>query len=287
MNLLALTGRNLKIFFRDKASVFFSLLSVFIIIGLYALFLGDVLTNSLSGYGDGVRFLIDSWIMGGVLSVTAVTTTMGAFGIMVNDRAQNIIKDFSSSPIKRTFLAGGYIFSAFIIGMIMSLAALLLFEIYIVASGGALLGFAAVLKVLGIMLLSVMAGSSAVFFVVSFFKSNNAFAAASTVLGTLIGFLTGIYIPIGSLPEAVQAIIKVFPFSHSAALFRQAVMEAPMNNVFAGAPAAAVDGFSVNMGVIYQFGDTLTTAATSIWILAATAAVFFGLATLNMRRKLR
>ncbi|HCD44303.1 MAG TPA: ABC transporter, partial [Lachnoclostridium sp.] len=34
--------RNLKLFFRDRSAVFFYLLSVFIIIGLYALFLGDV-----------------------------------------------------------------------------------------------------------------------------------------------------------------------------------------------------------------------------------------------------
>ena len=32
--------RNLKVFFRDKSAVFFSLLSVFIIVGMYALFFG-------------------------------------------------------------------------------------------------------------------------------------------------------------------------------------------------------------------------------------------------------
>jgi hypothetical protein len=31
--------RNLKVFFKDRTAVFFSLLAVFIIIGLYALFL--------------------------------------------------------------------------------------------------------------------------------------------------------------------------------------------------------------------------------------------------------
>ena len=37
----AMTKRNLKVFFRDRSSVFFSLLAVFIIIALYAVFLGD------------------------------------------------------------------------------------------------------------------------------------------------------------------------------------------------------------------------------------------------------
>ena len=44
---LQLCRRNLLLFFRDKSAVFFSLLSVFIIIGLYALFLGDVVVASV------------------------------------------------------------------------------------------------------------------------------------------------------------------------------------------------------------------------------------------------
>lgn len=36
-----LTGRNLRVFFRDRAGVFFSLLSALILIALYALFLGN------------------------------------------------------------------------------------------------------------------------------------------------------------------------------------------------------------------------------------------------------
>jgi len=38
--MIGFAKRNLLIFFRDKAAVFFSLLAVFLIIGLYALFLG-------------------------------------------------------------------------------------------------------------------------------------------------------------------------------------------------------------------------------------------------------
>ncbi|MGL5255370.1 MAG: ABC transporter permease, partial [Brevinema sp.] len=42
--------RNLKLFFRDKSAVFFSLLAIFVIIALYAVFLGDVwLSDDLKG----------------------------------------------------------------------------------------------------------------------------------------------------------------------------------------------------------------------------------------------
>lgn len=284
--MIGFAKRNLLIFFRDKTSVFFSLLAVFIIIGLYALFLGDVWVNS---FGDmtGVRYLMDSWIMAGLLAVTSVTTTMGAFGIMVDDKTKKIIKDITSSPLKHSRIAGGYILSSYLIGCIMSFITLVLAEIYVVANGGELLGPAALAKVAGLILLSTFANTSIVLFVVSFFKSSNAFATASTIIGTIIGFLTGIYLPIGQLPEGVQWVIKLFPVSHSAVLFRQVMMADPLSVTFAGAPAETVHEFEEMMGVTYEFGGTTATPLLSILVLIATAAVFYVLSIWNLSRKKR
>jgi len=276
--------RNLKVFFRDRASVFFSLLSAFIIIGLYVLFLGDMLTGNMKEI-SGARFLMDSWIMAGLLSVTSITTTMGAFGIMVEDKAKKISKDFSASPIKRSSLAGGYILSSFVIGLIMTLITFVLAEVYIVAYGGEILGFTSLVKLLGVMLLSVTSSTALVLFIVTFFKSNNAFATASTLLGTLIGFLTGVYIPVGQLPEAVQSVVKFFPVSHASVLFRQVMMENPLQTAFAGAPAVVSQEFRQMMGVSFRLGGTEASAAVSLWVLVGTAVVFFLLATWNLSRK--
>ncbi|HOE07132.1 MAG TPA: ABC transporter permease, partial [Bacilli bacterium] len=250
--MISFAKRNLLVFFKDRSSVFFSLLAVFIIIGLYALFLGDAWTNSINV--EGGRFLMDSWIGSGLLAVVSVTTTMGAFGIMVEDKTKKIVKDFISSPLKRTNIAGGYILSAYLIGIIMSLITLVLVEIYIIGNGGTLISFSTFIKVLGILILSTFANTSIMLFIVSFFNSNNAFSTASTIIGTIIGFLTGIYLPIGQLPKGMQWVIKLFPPSHSAALFRQVMMEEPMAVSFAGAPEAVVTEFKEAMGVIYKMG---------------------------------
>ena len=85
--MIIFASRNLKLFFRDRAAVFFSLLAVLIIIGLYVLFLGDMVAGDLTGVPGG-RFLMDSWIMAGLLAVTSVTTTMGAVGVVVDDRSR-------------------------------------------------------------------------------------------------------------------------------------------------------------------------------------------------------
>lgn len=282
--MIAFAVRNLRIFFRDRAAVFFSLLAVFIIIGLYALFLSDVWTAELEGF-TGVRYMMDSWIMAGLLAVTSVTTIMGAFGVMVEDRSKKIYKDFSVTPVRRGSLAGGYVISAVTIGIIMSVITLILAELYIVSGGGELLDTGAMLKTLGMIVFSTIANTSMVLLIVSFFKSANAYATACTVIGTLIGFLTGIYMPVGNLPEGVQWVVKCFPPSHSALLFRRIMMEAPVSQSFSGAPAEVTDGFMHQMGVVFDFGGTDASPWVSVAVLAVSAAVFYALSVYVMSRK--
>ncbi len=276
--------RNVKLFFRDRAAVFFSLLAVFIIIGLYALFLGDVWLGQFPEM-NGARFLMDSWLVAGLLAVTSVTTTLGALGIMVEDRTKKIAKDFYSAPIKRGQITGGYLLSVFIIGVIMSVVALVLSEIYVLVNGGALLSAAAMLKVFGIILLATLSNTALMCLIVSFIKSQNAYTTISTIIGTLIGFVAGIYLPIGTLPEAVQTVVKVFPVSHAAVLLRQVVMGAPVDTAFAGAPPQALDEFNSMMGITYKFGDFTVTPLMSIAFLVLTGLLFYGLAMMRMSKK--
>ena len=280
------TKRNLLVFFKDKASVFFSLLSVFIIIGMYALFLGDVWTRSMTDI-PGARNLMDCWIVAGLIAVTSVTTTMGAFGTMVEDKSKKIIKDIHSSPLPRISIAGGYILSAFVIGVIMCVVALALCQLYLLSGGGVLFSGMQLLKIFALILLSTFSNTALVLFVVSFFESNNAYSIASTIIGTIIGFLTGIYIPIGQLPEGVQTVIKVFPPSHSALLLRQVIMEDAIKTGFAGAPTKMVDGFKELMGVTFKIGETTVTPLISIIVLVLSGFLFLGLSLLSLSRKKR
>lgn len=284
--MLNLAKRNLKLYFRQRSAVFFSLLSVLIIIGLYLVFLGDIWKSDLQGL-PGVDILMNSWLIAGIVAVTSITTAMGVFGIMVEDRVRKVSKDFYASPLRRVNLLGGYVLSAYLVGLGLSLLAFALGEGYLVCIGGSLLPFPDLLRVLGILLVSGFLCSSFVFFLVSFFSSNSAFTTASTVLGTLIGFVTGIYLPLGSLPEAVQWGIKLFPVSHAAALLRQVLLKAPMAESFSGAPAEVAEQFSQSMGVTFTFGQTELTPALHLLILAGTGVLFFLLALWNVSRKKR
>ncbi|HKL93971.1 MAG TPA: ABC transporter permease, partial [Clostridia bacterium] len=245
--------------------------------------LGDVWTSGLAF--DGARDIMDNWIVAGLLAVTSITTTMGAYGTMVEDKAEKINKDFIASALKQSSIVGGYILSAYVIGFIMSILALILGEIYVIANGGTAIPFITLLEVIGIMLLSTLAGSSLILFLVSFFSSNNAFATASAIIGTIIGFLTGIYLPIGQLPDGMQWVVKLFPVSHSAVLLRQKLMAAPIAKHLANAPPEVIDELSAELGMTFHFGDYILPEYASYLILAGTALLFFGLSVLVLSRK--
>lgn len=284
--MIAFTSRNLKLYFRNKGTVLFSLLAVFIIIGLYTVFLGDVWLDASMGIKNP-NFLMNTWLIAGIMAVVSTTTTMGAFGVMVEDKANKIYKDFYSSPITRASVTGGYLTSALIIGVLMSLVALVIGQIFIITQGGELLGMEASLKVFGLILLNTITNTAMVGFIVSFFSSPNSFSTASTMVGTLIGFLTGIYLPIGNLPEAVQYIVKLFPASHGAALFRQVMMGKPIGRTFSGIPIEQLDSFKEYMGITYRFGEHIITPIENVAILAGTALVFYLLSIWNMSKKIK
>lgn len=273
---LQMLRRNMKLFFRDRSAVFFSLLSVFIIIGLFALFLKDTYSSMLIGQisnadEDTIGWFINTWIMAGMLAVTTLTTAMGVTGNMIDDVEKKISKDFYSAPIKKTQIATGYLLSAWCVSVIMSIVAFVVMEIYIVLSGGELLDLAGIVQTLGMIFISSFASTSIIFFVTCFISSSKAYSSASVVIGTLSGFLLGIYVPIGNLPVMAQNVIKAFPISHAAVALRQIFMEKPISELFGSIPSQELQEF---MGITYYFGDYEITKPIMLAVLAATGIVF-------------
>ena len=95
MNVLyQLVLRNVRLFLRDRAAVFFSFLSVIIILGMYILFLGKVQRMNLPQEVmdiEGGDWLISSWIMAGILTVSTVTVPLGAVGNLVSKESGQFI----------------------------------------------------------------------------------------------------------------------------------------------------------------------------------------------------
>lgn len=282
--MISFVSRNLKVFFRDKTAVFFSLLAVLIVLGLYIFFLGDVWVDSFPNI-KGVKNLMNCWIIAELIGVTSVTANMGAFGTMIEDKSKNKIKDFYVLPIKKSKIVGGYIISSFIVGSMMSVVTLIISQIYLVYSGVDVLNFKELTEVFLIILMTSLSNSAMILFIVSLFSSEKAFSTASTIVGTLIGFITGIYLSISMLPDSVQIIVKLFPTSHGISILRQIFMKKQMDISFADVPTNYINEFKESMGVVYYINDKLVSNTTSIFILIASTIIFFFLAVLILYKK--
>ena len=270
-----LIKRNVMLYFRNKTNLFFSMLSVLIVVAVFAMFLGGFWED------EGLR---DSWLMAGVMSMATLTTSLGAFSRMIEDREDKIAKGFFAAPIPRSHVTVGYIISPFIVSTIMTTLTGVAFGAFLLATGGELPSAAGLLHLVGLIILSSLTATPIVCFIVSLLKTVDAFGTISTIIGTLAGFLMGIYMPIGNVPSAVRAVMMLFPPSHSTTLFRQVLMERPMELAFYGAAIEVVQEFSEELGVVFVIGNFEVTPLLNIAFMIASAILFFLLSVVQMRK---
>ncbi len=286
-----LTGRNLRLFFRDRAGVFFSLLSALILIALYALFLGNLQVDNLTERfpnaetGD-IHWFVNAWVFAGITMITTLTTALAALAVFVDDRASGRFGDFLVSPIRRVELILGYLLSSFLISLAMTLVILVVGQVYLLSQGDSIMTASEAGETLGYVALSSLAFAALSSFVVTFLRSSGAFAALSTVVGTAIGFLAGAYIPVGTLPDAIVNGINALPFAQSAMLIREP-MTAQALTALAGDTGPAVDAVKTFYGISAKVGDFDVTASFAAGVLVAVFVVFAALGARQLARRIR
>lgn len=281
--MMSLARRNVLCYFRDRASVVFSLMAVIIVVMLYLLFLRNMLVESYPDM-DGMPQLIDAWVLAGILGIVPVTTSAGSLQTMVEDRASGRIRDILVTPMTSAQIAGGYIISTFIVGLVMSTITLAVCVAYLAATGCPLSASGVIISAV-LLVPSSLSGSIVVYAMTSFLRSTGAFSGFFTVVSVLIGFLAGIYMPMGTMPAAMQTIGTLVPASHMAALFRDSLAGDALDGVFAGAPAETLDSFRAEMGFDLSLGGLQFDAGTSMLYVLGITALFFVIAVMGLRRR--
>jgi multidrug/hemolysin transport system permease protein len=285
--LFQLILRNLRRYLRDRAAVFFSFLSVIIILALYILFLGKMQSDNLAremGDIEGINWLVSAWIMAGILMVSTVTVPLGAIGNLIDDRADGLLNDFYTSPISRNTLALSYLISAWVIGLVMVLVNFVVGQIYVLSQGGELMSLMTTLKMLGLIIFSIMTFSSFFFYLAIFMKTRNAYGTLSTLVGTFIGFLGGIYIPIGVLGENVQTFMNALPTAHAVSIFRRVYMQGAVDYVFEGAPEGVYQAYADTFGLNVIVGNFRFESWHMLLSMAIFMLVFYGLSVWKLSK---
>ncbi|MBQ7067061.1 MAG: ABC transporter permease [Lachnospiraceae bacterium] len=283
---LQLVKRNSLMYLRDKSSVFFSMLSMLIVLGLMVVFLGnmnrDNVVNLLSEYGEdrntdidmeNAEHLIEMWTVAGILVVNAVMVTLTVIGTRIQDEEKKRLQSFYVAPVKPVKIALGYIFSALFIGTIMCILTLAVAEAYIFFKGGSILNLKETLTVIGLILLNVFLYSCILFFVGMFVKSDSAWSGFGTVIGTLVGFVGGIYLPVGFLPEKVQNVLKALPVLHGNAMMRDIFTKRALEETFAGIPKEVVTEYKNYMGITVEVGGEVVSLEIQVAFLLGFAII--------------
>ena len=275
---IVLTSRNLRLYFRDRAGVFFSLLSALILIALYALFLGKLQIDSLTAKlpqasTHDVHWFVNAWVFAGITMITTLTTALGALSVFVEDNASGRFQDFIVSPIRRSSIILGYFFSSFLVSVFMTMVIVIIGQIYMMTQGDQAMSIPQLAQVLGLVALSSAAFASLSTFIVTFLKSTGAFAALSTVVGTVVGFLAGAYIPVGTLPEGVVRVLNALPFAQSAMLLRGPYTANALDAITAGDPQA-IDSLQTFYGMTASLGSFDISSGFAVAILCTLLVLF-------------
>jgi multidrug/hemolysin transport system permease protein len=108
-------------------------------------------------------------------------------------------------------------------------------------------------------------------------KTQGAWSGIGTVVGTLVGFLGGIYLPIGSLAENIGNILKCTPVIYGAKMFRSIMTEEICSTIFDGAPEVLQTEYLDAMGVRIDFLGVSVSDAACVMILLVSGIVFMAL----------
>ncbi|MEE1130979.1 MAG: ABC transporter permease [Caryophanon sp.] len=275
--MISLVARHNKVFLRNRMLVFFSMLSVIIVIALYAIFLQKTQIDAIEQVmpaTNAIHVMVNEWMVAGLLSIIAVTTTLGMFGIYVKDLETKVTADLLTTAVSRAKIQFSYVVSALLIGFSMSLVAFVCCEVFLVAAGADVLTVNEAATIVGILLMSVLLSSVINLFFVFFIQTQAAFSTLNTIVGTAIGFLCGVYVPIGALPSYVQTLVHVFPISHTTVLLRDAFMSRSIDEVFGG-NAEQAENYMRQFGVVYEMNGTLVSSFASVAFITGTI-VFVG-----------
>ncbi len=298
MLLVRLVKRNMLVYARDRANIFFSLLSMLIIVGLMIVFLGkmnaDNVVDLLNDYGGqrdatedmaNAKQLIILWTLAGIVVVNSVTITLSLVGIMVEDEAHKKLSSFFVAPVNRMVFVLGYVIAAILMGILMCVLTFAAGEAYIVITGGEILSLSHMLQVFLYIILNVFTSASMVFLIANFVHSLSSFSGLSTVIGTVVGFIAGIYLPIGMLPEKVQLVLKCFPLFYGCSFLRELFTRDILIKTFSNCPEQLVSSYKEFMGMTVLLRDNVITDKIKVAILLISGIIFIGISVIIQRRR--
>ncbi len=219
-NILALTKRNCLLFLRSKATLFSSLFSSVLLIVLYFLFIAKLYAqgfNEAAGVGlssNQIYFAIYSQMIMGVLVINSVSLSTGMFAFMAGDLEKRKTDAFMLTRLKPSQLMLSYLFSALILSFAINFLMLAVSVIIIGAVTTFWLSAGAFFYIVGALIVTTLISCAIMLLITSLVRSSIAIGVINGIMGTILGFLCGIYMPYTNLGTGAKYIGSLLPFTH-------------------------------------------------------------------------
>ena len=291
---LTLIKRNVKLFFKDKAMFFTSLITPGILLVLYATFLSNVYKDSFSAslpQGIGVSENVIDGLVGGqlissLLAVSCVTVAFCSNFLSVQDKASGTIKDLKITPVKSSVLSLSYYVSSLLATFIICMCALALGLIYLAITGWYLSFGDVVLLFLDVVIL-VLFGTALSSVINLFLSTQGQISAVGSIVSAGYGFVCGAYMPISSFSDGLQVVVSFLPGTYGTSLLRshatRGVFEAMEKE---GMPREAIDGLCDLLDCnIYFFDNAVNQGAAYMVLTVSVAALVLAYVLINKFRK--
>ncbi len=227
---LSLIKRNVKMFFKDKALFFTSMITPMILLLLYVTFLGNVYRDSfssiLAGTGasnDTVSGLVAGQLVSSLLAVSCVTVAFCSNMLMVQDKISGAYGDFRVSPVRPAAMAVSYFAASAVSTLSVSLFAAGLGLVYIAAVGWYLSAADVIMIVADVCILALF-GTGLSSIVNSFLTSQGQISAVGSIVSSCYGFICGAYMPISQFSNGLASVLSCLPGTYGTALLRNHAM---------------------------------------------------------------
>ena len=238
-----LTRRNILVYFKDKQSVIFSLLTSMIVFALYLLFLKDTFVNSIDDVIGAVPLLEDlidpkdldmmtsMILLTGILGSAMITVPFNCLSTVVGDKENNVDQDILATPIRRWQIVLAYFSAAAISAILMTWIILTAGLVILSFTGNVHMSAAAIAKAYLVTAFGCISSTALFMIVVQFFRSSSACGAFFGILSAVSGFVIGAYIPVSSFSDKVQTVCNLFPGSHVTILLRNVLMGGILDHI--------------------------------------------------------
>ena len=233
-NILSLSKRNCLLFLRSPQVFFSSLISSIILITLYFLFVANLYSQGFNeaaglaltaGQLDAAIYL--QMIMG-VLVINSVSLSTGMFTFMAYDFEEHKTEAFLLTKISSAQITLSYLISALTVSFALNLLTLVVSVIIIGAVTGVWISAGAFFAIFGVLIITTMVGCAIMLLITTAVRSSVAIGVISGIVGTILGFLCGIYMPYSNLGEGAIYVGSLLPFTHLVIWLKQIVL----GNVF-------------------------------------------------------